>query len=388
MGKFSSFNEEFLEKYKFDFHLLWLFAFKLNEYISFKKISTGFSDQIYAFRSKREYADLGFVKIPHSVFIEHWKNLITINKDELGRIFFGALSSQDISKVLQILSIDIENIPKESENIHFPSKPILKAGNEIIVLAPRYLCRALPQNYERLFKQCKGYLNSKGKAFEKIVQDIIRQTMARLIVFNAKYGKKNEFEADAIVGFEKSLWFIEASSHPPSSESLRGDLYHIRNDLNRTLKKCVAQGKRALRNLENISLPNPFKGLEHKGIIIVADGVYPNLNLDSFINLSENENIPIYMINYFDLRTLLAQPELQAFEEFLLWRTQRPMPVICLDEKDYWGYYFDRYLVLQDIRDTFRTMQEKQIKMVYISYRFNRKDYLARMPRKEYEGSQ
>ncbi len=130
--------------------------------------------------------------------------------------------------------------------------------------------------------------------------------------------------------------------------------------------------------MSSISLPAPYKSFEIKGIIIVVDGVYPNLNIQAYSKQSVND-APLYVIDYFDLRTLIDEPEICNLEEFLLWRTQKPMPVLCFDEKDYWNYYFDRYCQLKDIRNAFRIQQEKKTTLIYTGYRFNRKDYLARI---------
>ena len=92
-----------------------------------------------------------------------------------------------------------------------------------------------------------------------------------------------------------------------------------------------------------------------------------------------HEEVPTYVINWFDLRMLLDQPGTDQFEEFLIWRTIQPMPVVCADEKDYWAYYFDHYAVEPKFREVFRVMQEKELKSFYISARFNNKDYLENM---------
>lgn len=381
MAKFSPYKGQFEKVYNFDMSSLWIFAFKLVEYLDFKKMTTGFTDETYVFKNKKEYADLGFVKVPHEIFIEQWKNVITINKEELQRILFPSLSACDVENVLKILSINFDRKFCDPNDFRFKSRPLLQFGEELIVLTPSYLCRGLPFTYERLFKRHNDYLSSKGKSFEKMVQNVFKTTPSTMLIFNLRYGKKNKFEVDAIIGYEKSLWFIEASSHLPSSKALNGDLFHIRVDLNKTLKKCIIQGKRALRNLKSIPLPNQYHKLATKGIIVVVDGVYPNLNLEPFLNLSEDEKTPIYLINWFDLRTLLGQPELDDFEEFLLWRTQKSMPVVCFDEKDYWAFYFDRYKRLKSIREAFRLMKEKETELVYISYRFNKKGYLQTISR-------
>jgi hypothetical protein len=380
LGKYAPYEEEFIKKYDFDPNALWLFSFKFAEYFSFKQMQNGFADEVYAFESKKEYADLSFVKIPSPVYIEQWKNLITASKKELRRLFFGLVSPGDFNRVLDILSLKIDEIPDKKEEIHFPTKPFLQTNDDLILLTPSYLGRSLHTIYESLFKNCKGYLDSKGSTFERIALDLFRQTSTKLLVYNVEYGENNRFEADAIVAYKKSLWIVEASSHLPSKASLQGDSHHVRKDLNRTLNKCCEQGLRALKNIDTISLPAPYKDLGIKGIIIIVDGVYPNLNIQAYSNQSTN-NIPLYVINYFDLRTLIEQPEISDLEEFLLWRTQRPMPVLCFDEKDYWNYYFDRYRQLKDIRDVFKSLQEKGTILMYTGYRFNRKDYLAKMPK-------
>lgn len=380
LGKYAPFEEEFRQKHGFDPNAIWLFSFKFAEYLSFKQMQLGFADDVYAFKNKREYVDLGFVKIPDSVYVEQWKNLITASKKELHRIFSTLINSADLDRVLDILSLKIDEIPDNKDEIHFPTKPFLQTNEDLILLTPSYLGRSLHTIYESLFRDCKGYLASKGNTFERMSQELLRRTPTQLLVYNVEYGTNNRFEADAIVAYKKSLWIVEASSHLASKAALHGDPYHIRKDLNRTLNKCNDQGLRAVRNLSSISLPLPYKSFEIKGIIIVVDGVYPNLNIQAYSKQSAND-VPLYIIDYFDLRTLIDQPEICDLEKFLLWRTQKPMPVLCFDEKDYWNYYFDRYCQLKDIRDAFRILQEKKTILFYNGYRFNRKDYLARMPK-------
>lgn len=376
MQKFLAFSEEFERIYTFNVNSLWVFAFKILEYIQFKKATLGSSDEIYKFESKEEYADLGFVKIPSKRYIEQWKNIITLDKDETKRVLSGALSTYEIDKVLEIVSLDFECLPKDPREIRFQSKPILQTNGNLVILTPWYLSRALPSIYENLFKKSSRYLRSKGKPFERMVQNLFKQTPFKALAFNLRYGKNSQFETDAVVRFKKSLWFIEASSHILSLKSLSGNLLSIKTDLKKTIGKCIVQGKRAI---EHLNVPFFPRDSVIKGVIIVLDGVYPNLNLNTFLKFFNEKDIPIYIINWFDLVTLVQQPETDLFEDFLLWRTQKPMPVICLDEKDYWGFYFDRYRVLRDIRRAFNSMQKRDIKLFYISYRFNRKDYLQEL---------
>ncbi len=92
-----------------------------------------------------------------------------------------------------------------------------------------------------------------------------------------------------------------------------------------------------------------------------------------------DENIPVYVINWFDLRHLVDQPELPMFENFLLWRIRRPMPVFGIDEGDYWGFYFDHFVKDPRMREAFSTMQERHIGLTFISGRFSDKRYLEKI---------
>lgn len=378
--KFSRCSIEFEKIYGFNIDTLWIFAFKLLEYIEFKKNMIHFIDESYIFKSKNEYADVGFMAIPSKTYIEKWRNIITVSLSEIERLFSGVLSIKEIELILQLLSIDIGNLHQDAEHIRFPSTPLFKINDDtVILLTPWYLTRALPSIYESLFKKCKCYLNSKGKTFEKLAQHSLKTLPFKTLTFNAYYG--NGFETDAIIAFKKSFWTVEVSSHPPSLKSLKGDIISINKDLKKTIKKCILQGKRCLEHTDDLHLTYFSKNAKTKGILIIVDGTYPQLNMSNMnmvVSFFE-EKIPVYIINWFDLRTLLDQPEIEKFEDFLAWRTQQPMPVVCFDEKDYWGFYFDRYEKETKVKQAFETMKENHNILFYISYRFNNKDYLEKI---------
>ncbi|MEM2816311.1 MAG: hypothetical protein QXY34_03920 [Candidatus Bathyarchaeia archaeon] len=171
---------------------------------------------------------------------------------------------------------------------------------------------------------------------------------------------------------------MEVTSHPPSDKALEGDLNAIKRDLKRSIIKCIKQGKRCFDYSTTQPLSTFFAKRKINGILVIVDGIYPQLNLNNYVSFFK-EKMPIYVINWFDLRTLAEQPEIGYFEDFLLWRTQQPMPIISFDEKDYWAFYFDRYIQDERMRETFRIMQEKNINAFYISYRFNNKEYLENL---------
>lgn len=372
--KIGPYSQEFEEALGFPVDALLSLSFALLEYLTFKKHMVRFKDETYRFASKEEYADLGFVAIPDVHYIEKWMNVVTLDVREVFRILSGVLAPRDIEIALNVLSLDLGKLPKVPEEIRLPSKPILRLDREtVVILEPDYLARGLPVVYEELSKQVRHFLDSKGKTFEALVQKDIKRLPFKSLAFNVEYG--GDYEVDAVLEFKKTVWFTEAASHPLSAASFRGDTVSIERDLERSVRHCLEQGRRCLRYLDS----EPFLRFKNTGkrpgIFIVVDGVYPQLNMTTALKLF-HEEAPTYVINWFDLRMLLDQPEVVHFEDFLMWRTIQPMPVVCVDEKDYWAYYFDHYAVEPKFREMFPVMQEKELKSFYISARFNNKDYL------------
>lgn len=371
--KFSPFNKYFEKQYHFDMNSLWIFAFKLMEYLEFKKYSLNFWDEMYKFKSKEEYADMSFISIPSEEYIKNWKNIITFSVSEIKKII--PLCKHDIDRVIDTICININTL-KDKKEFDLHLKPLLRIDDILILLAPHYITRSLPSLYELLFKKITEYNENKGKSFEKLAQKTIKQLPFKLLAYNVEY---RNGETDAVLKFINSAWFVEITSHPPSEKALRGDWNAISSDLTKTIKKCIKQGERCLNNIDKEPLKTFSKNVKIKGTIVVLDGVYPQLNVNTAFTFHK-EKFPIYIINWFDLRLLISQPEINLFEEFLLWRTtNKPMPVICFDEKDYWAFYFDNYRKNKRMRKAFKTMQRKQIRNFYISYRFNNKEYLKNL---------
>ena len=372
--KFGPYAKEFEEALGFPVDALVSLSFALLEYLAFKKHMVRFDDKAYRFASKEEYADLGFVAIPDVHYTEKWMNVATLDLREVFRLLSGVLGHSDIESALNVLSLDIGNVPKVPEEIRLPSRPILRLDREkVVILEPDYLARGLPIVYEELSKQVRSFLDSKGRTFEALVQEDIKRLPFKSLAFNVEYGR--DFEVDAVLEFKKTLWFTEAASHPPSAASLRGDLVSIERDLEKSVWHCLDQGRRCLRYLDSEPLLRFKKTSKRLGILIVVDGVYPQVNMTTALKLF-HEEVPTYVVNWFDLRMLLDQSETERFEEFLIWRTIQPMPVVCVDEKDYWAYYFDHHALEPKFRKAFRMMQEKELKSFYISARFNSKDYV------------
>jgi hypothetical protein len=378
--KFSPFSEDFEKMYDLDFDSLWKFCYKLYEYIEFKKQMTVFSEKSYKFKNREEYANLGFVAVPPRGYVKRWESIVTFSMYEIKRLLSSQVSPREIDVIMDQISLNQTELRKKRE-IRFPAKPFLATENDwMVLLTPRYLTRSLPSIYEALFKDVRRYRDSKGGSFEKLGQATLKSLPFTALGYNVVYG--DNLETDAVLRFKDSVWFVEITSHPPSAKSLSGDLTSIKTDLRKTVKKCIKQGKRCFQHLNEPALSGYVGKAKHKGIIIVVDGVYPQLNLNTALQLFEEET-PVYIINWFDLRTITNEPEVEEFGSFLLWRTQQPMPIVCVDEKDYWAYYFDFYRRSERAKEEFEIMQKKLIRKFYISYRFNNKEYLEEIVKKE-----
>ncbi len=374
--KFLPYNKQFKEKFGFGIDSLLFFSLILQSYLQYKQQMLNFEDLTYQFNSEAEYGDLGFVADPPTDFVRKWSKIIEISMSELEQLFY-MMPESELNSILKNLSLDIENLPKK-EDMRFYLTPLLQAKNKVFVLTPKYLVVDLPLLCESLLHDCKCYLNSKGRTFEKLVQETLRALPFNSMAFNLRYGAN--YEVDAVVKFKESFWAVEASSHPPSLKSIKGNLMAIQNDIKKTVTKCIKQGSRCIKHAHKKPLNYFSKNVKTKGVIIVVDGIYPQLNINSAMELFE-EDLPVYIINWFDLASLLEEPEVEEFENFLLWRSKRPMPIVCFDEKDYWAYYFDYYKNDKKFRAAFKTAQKKQLRVFYISHRFNNKDYLGKLVR-------
>jgi hypothetical protein len=174
-------------------------------------------DLNYKLKSKQEYADLGFVKVPDKEYVNNYIRTSTFTEDEL----MNKLSPNDSTQVKKALDIISINTNKDltTEDIIFHIKPIIKIDNIFIAAFPNYLTYNLPIIYEMLFASINKYLNDKGKTFEKLAQGAAKALPIKAITFNPGY--LNKYGTDGAIKFRKSFWALEASSHPQSKEALR-----------------------------------------------------------------------------------------------------------------------------------------------------------------------
>lgn len=292
--------------------------------------------QTYTFENKFEYGDLGFVKIPNQGYLNKWSQVITFSKTDL----------QDQLPKERKIDIDFffdnysftQTQTQFEPKLRFQERPILRIDESRYALAfPFLLIQCLPQKLEFLLQRIQNYSVKRGKTFENMALDLFKPIKCKHFRRNFEYSSP-EGEIDGILEFEKNFWLVECKSRPPSLKSLQGDFKSIQNDINKTVKKSESQIGRALCNIQKLNIDK--NAIENPGEIIILEGIYPQLNTTTFFCIAQNKlNIPRLIITYFDLKEILNQPNADLFEEFLIWRTQKDMPMTCQDEMDYWIWY-------------------------------------------------
>src|SRR2546425_3043120 len=170
VGKFGPFEDIFYSSLGFDPDAVWMFSFRVTEYLEFKKHIVGFRNEPYRFRTKAEYADLGFVAVPGGDYVERFRNLVTLDIGETRRMLSGTIGRETVNAILETLSLNVDELSVDSGAIRLSLKPLLRLDeNTIVILRPTYLVRGLPAVYEELAKRLKPYRDSKGTAFEELV---------------------------------------------------------------------------------------------------------------------------------------------------------------------------------------------------------------------------
>ena len=340
-------------------------------------------------------------------FIDKWTKIITVTKDEIiqsiSHSFYNltgemidAETIAGFQNALDALSFSCEAFIYQ-KSINLKDTPLLKVGQDkYILLGNNYLVSALPYRCEKALNKCKVYRENKGKLFEKIVLKLFTSTYGSNFHQNIKYGS---YELDGLLNLSHTSWFIECSSHPPNISSEFSDEVKLFDDFRKSVIKCQDQGKRAIEHAADDEYKNSSLK-EKKGIIVIIDEHYPNISdaeykyfeeIGKSINKSLPEQFknqipkieyPRYVINYFELETIIEQPDAYLFEEFLEWRTQDNMPISCSDELDYWDY-FTKMLNDKQREKEFRICQERHHIIQYIGNRFNNKSYLNKIIEKE-----
>jgi hypothetical protein len=336
-SRFFVYNSLFQEEYPLSIEGFVQIASAIEKIMIDRGKKVGFSFQRYQF-GELEFGDIGFVKIPDRKYISKWTRMITFKKQDI----IDQLPNKEINLDFFLNNYSFSQRQLQSEpDTRFQEYPLFKIDDDTFILAfPFLLITCLPQKLESFLQQIQNYQGLKGKVFENMALDLFENVLCKNFRKNFVYDPQSG-EIDGILEFEERFWLIECKSRPPSLKSLRGDYKVIRSDINKTVNKSEAQFDRALKQIDKLKI-NPVAS-RRPGIIVILDGIYPQLNTTSEFHISPTKlKIPRLIINYFDLKEILRQPNSYLFEEFLEWRTEENLPVMCFDEMDYW-IFFSKY---------------------------------------------
>lgn len=364
-------REAFLKKYHIPLEYFIYISLVIWE-TYFEKLDKNPHFTNYQFDKKEDYLNLNFYVIPSDKYIDTWKKISTVNCDDLlERI--KPLNREILNKYLELYSFDLEKIRLEPD-LRFREYPLFFHDDKIILVDPQAFFIYLPHKFDILLSQTKSHESKKGKLFEKIVLDLIEEVPnKKSLDRNIKYG---EFELDGLLNLKRSTWFIECKSRNVSTQSLRGKRNKISKDIERSIESGIKQGERDIKYMNSEYMKN-YDIKNFVGIIVVLEGIFPNIRLKALPdNPLEQCRYPVCVFNYFDLRTILNQHDSGLFEEFLIWRSQRNMPVYALDECDYWDFY-TKMKKNKDLKKTFKFAQQNDNIIIHIGNRFNDKKHIS-----------
>ena len=371
--RYGPYEDTFQKRYGIPLSGFIYIAFELLFYVR-KKIKG--TIPIYQFQSKEEYADIKFIAYPSQEYINSFREAFTVDVEEFKTNLID-IGKPFIKKFIELYSFDIERVNKETD-FRIKEYPLLYHNQSLILVDPSVYLRYIPHKIHLLLNGSKNYDAKKGKIFEKIALDLIEEVpYSNLEQRNLKY---DGYELDGLLNLRRSTWFIECKSRNISTGSLKGEEKKISKDVERAIEDSIDQGKRAIDHRQSPEI-SKFKIKRITGIIIILEGIFPNIRLPKIMgpNPIDDCPYPVCVFNYFELKKILEQPDAHLFEEFLIWRSQSDMPIYAFDECDYWAFYNDNYRKNKEMKEAFRLAQEKHIVSTYISARFNKKSYLAKI---------
>jgi len=430
--RYAHLDNLFLKEYGFHIGSLTVMEMVLMGIIYSKVDLEGILNEVYKFKNKEEYGNLCFLAEPNRIFPKKWSSCIILSENEILESyiqhqtnfdrFFKVISSinwrvdseeeliqlrlKEAISILKWLSMDLQSLElKYNQKFYFFLKPLLKVQDEdskvyYIVPFPFILGSTTNIRIENSIqlseKLKKADEKKKGKIVEILVNKIFPQFSNKNIIKNFRYKiDEKTYESDIILLLDKSLWVVEVKSHPVFRK-IPGNVDKVVPAFVSKVKEGLDQGKRTLDFLsknKDLLFHLTDKNFENlvKGVIVVLDGFIPTLltlnrECDSIAGTDKiYQKIPnsvrVYVVTLLDLYILSMQSEKDSFEDFLLWRTDylSNFPIISYDEEEYWSFYNDHYTKHEEIKNKFPKLIENGIKIIYLSARFNKKDYLEKI---------
>lgn len=369
--RYYKYRDIFLKTYNLPLEAFIYISFIISDiYVNKIYQNPGFKE--YQFTRKEDYGNLNFFDIPDKRYIETWKKVSTISFDELLEKIVP-YNREHLSTYLNLNSFDIKKLKGEPD-LRFREYPLFYYEDKIIQIDPDVVFTYLPHKIDILLSKTKSYQTTKGKVFESISLDLINE-----IPVNKRLNRNIEyegFELDGLLSLKRSTWFIECKSRNLSPESLKGDKKKIQKDIERAIEYGIRQGERAIQYKDSEDMQN-YKINNIIGIIVIVEGIFPNLQFNKLLpnNPIDKCKYRVCIFNYFDLRTILNQYDANLFEDFLIWRSQKNMPIYAFDECDYWDWY-TKMKNDKERKKAFKQFQNNNNTIIYNGDRFNDKRYL------------
>ncbi len=288
---------------------------------------------------------------------------------------------ENLDLLLNLISFTSEELKKDPK-IRFQDKPLLKLDEETYVIINEvHLLFGLQSRLENLLNKYTWYSDKKGKTFEKIVFNILEQINKDKRIDgnffnNINYKIENaSYELDGLINFKDFSWFLECKSRIPRPSSYKGDIKSVKKDVTKGITDADYQSQRAIKESEKKGRIGDKEVKEHKGVLIITEGLYPNMNMNPMSVFPKKHSYPRYIINLLTLMEILRQRDVYYLEKFLKWRCDPKMPLYCFSELDYWDY-FTRMQEGLDKKESYDLAIRNNNKIFFNGRRFNAPKYI------------
>jgi len=281
--------------------------------------------------------------------------------------------TKNIDILFDLISFDRPDIVQDNK-LRFQEKPLFRIDNEtFILLNTVHLLFGLPYRLDALLNKYSWYTNNKGKNFEKVVFKVLDEINENKRIegeFFKDIGYKNG-QLDGLINFDETSWFIECKGRIPRSDSFKGDISSVNHDIKRGVEDAEDQALKAIKESEIENKIGEKEVKKNKGILIIVEGMYPNLNQNPITQFKrKDENYPRYIISFLTLMEILRQYDIYYLKKFLDWRSDPEMPIYCMSELDYWDYFTSMQNGLEK-KEGYEMAKKKNIRVIFNGRRFN-----------------
>lgn len=337
-----------------------------------------FNDNVFSSKENAYYPYN--LKFPDERSKEVSKMASFVTKETFGLFLKKGIPGQDLTSIIDnldllfnLISFDRKDI-LEDNKLRFQEKPLFRIDNEtFIIINSVHLLFGLPFRMENILNEYTWYTNSKGKNFEKVVFNVLEdinknKRIGGVFIKDIEY---DNGQLDGLINFEDFSWFIECKGRIPRSKSFKGNNLSVNKDIERGIEDAEDQALKAIKESEKENKIGTIEVKKNKGILIIVEGMYPNLNQNPMMQFKrKDENYPRYIISFLTLMEMLRQYDIYYLKKFLEWRSDPEMPIYCFGELDYWDYFTSMQGGLEK-KEGYDAAKKKNIKVIFNGKRFN-----------------